>query len=151
VTQCGLRVPKDGGNQPRGETGHDGAVALMHSPNLFKVRKGNYFIEHMCVGLAGGEALDRAQRRGGSNPLGGEDKVRRHGSTRATRTPQRVLGRGSASLTQGGGGCAAVGVGSAKGGVHAFPCAREHAGVPVAWPQRRSDVSSQGCTLRRQV
>jgi hypothetical protein len=52
VTQCGLRVPKDGGNQPRGEIGHDGAVALMHSPNLFKVRKGNYFIEHMCVGLA---------------------------------------------------------------------------------------------------
>lgn len=45
----------------------------------------------------------------------------------------------------------AMGVGPAKGGVHALPSVRERVGLPVAWPRRRSDVSSQECALRGQI
>jgi hypothetical protein len=49
---------------------------------------------------------------------------------------QRALSCGSASLARGEEVCTVVSIGPAEGGVHALPCVRERAGMPMAWPWR---------------
>jgi hypothetical protein len=41
-----------------------------------------------------------------------------------------------------------VSIGPAKGGVHALPCVRERAGMPIAWPRRRASRWHTGICAR---
>jgi hypothetical protein len=78
----------------------------------------------------------------------GQDGARRHSSIRAARMPQRVLSRGSASLVRGEEVCAVVSIGLAEGGVHAHPCVRERAGMPMSWTWRRASRWRTGVCAR---